>query len=91
MPATTIKTKNTNSETIVMFITDPTENPNEFYLKIYVCDDKHLPNTLLTNPKLVRDSTEEEYHTNLRKDAFERESLLIESCTNPEWFIDENK
>ena len=60
-------------------------------LDVYLCDEEFIPVNRI-NGGIFRDPPviEQEYHTKLRKESFEKNQFVAEESTNPEWNPIEN-
>lgn len=82
MATTTIKTKKDEQDHILLLMTVPREGGG-LDVDIYLGNENYEP---VGQPSLGFDPrTEEEYHKELRKQAHERNELIVEASTNPEW------
>ena len=86
MPVTSIKATQGDKETHLQFITTSIDSLLE--VEIYLCNEQWIPQ--LKVGRSVDERSEEEYHKQLRKDAYDREQLVKKYCTDPEWNPDFN-
>ena len=82
MPATTLWITDEVRDIKMMFITQSFEE-SEITVNIYKCDDDFIPRGEPVTRELH--GSEEDYHKNLRKDAFEKGHFVSGHSTNPEW------
>lgn len=84
MAITSIKLTTPEGDQNVMFTTVPsTRYENVIEVTIYVCNDEFAPQARIQETMDKR--TEEQYHTELRKEAFERNQFINGHSSNPEW------